>query len=238
MSKKVILSAPANLCSNTGIENISIQAKPEISGDIVSFKNCYFENIDLPDSQDDHLASSIIGSDIWGDLKLNIEGCYFADNAKAYNAMELNSILSDGTNISNNVFSLVCTHNIINIYDVEDGATININDNVFAKAANGIRIGIKGDREDVTINIKRNTYHSTDEGEYAGLVLIQPYGRATTSMGGITINIDDTVNNSGEEQLWYYYQGANDSQLAIEDRPKVYVNGELQHYKDEGITEE
>ena len=83
------------------------------------------------------------------------------------------------------------------------------------------------------INIKKNSYDSTDVGEYAGLVLIQPYGQATTSMKNVVINIDDTINNSGEEQLWYYYAGMKDAQLAIEDRPKVYINGVLQHYKDE-----
>lgn len=235
---KTTLGAPATLSSNAGLDGLTISAKPVFNGTSAIIKNCAFENIELPDKQSDHLASSIIGPKGWNDLRLVVEDCEFAEHEKAYNAFELNAVLSDGSSISNNIFDLaVCTHNIINIYDVEDGATININDNVFAKAANGIRVGIKDAREDVTININRNEYAVTDSGEYAGLVLIQPYGTATTDMGGITININDTINKSGEEQIWYYYAGAKDTQLTVEQRPKVYINGELQHYKDEIIEE-
>lgn len=229
-----IFNASATLNDKSGLDNVVLKAKPIFNGKEATIKNCDFKDIELPESQTDHLASSIIGPSGWDRLTLNIDGCHFYDNTNAYNAMELNVALGDGSSISNNEFDLVCTHNIINIYDVEDGATININDNTFAKAANGIRIGVKGDKSCV-INIERNTYKSTDSGDYAGLVLIQPYGTATTSMGDVVININDTINESGEDQLWYYYAGIKDTQLSIEDRPKVYINGELQHYKDENI---
>lgn len=229
---KTVLSASATFNNKSGIDNIVLKAKPVISGNEVTIQKSEFKDIELPASQSDHLASSIVGINGWKKTRLVIKDCEFAANERAYNAMELNAELADGTNISNNNFGLVCTHNIINIYDVEDGATIDINDNIFAKAANGIRIGVKGSKS-ATINIKRNAYNSTDSGEYAGLLLIQPYGKATVDMGGIVINLDDTVNNSGEEQLWYYYAGMNDTQLPVEKRPKVYINGVLQKYADE-----
>lgn len=225
------LSASATLNNKSGLDKIVVAAKPVFKGNEAKIVNCDLKDIELPVDQSDHLASSIIGPSGWGSMKLIIDKNHFYDNVYAYNAMELNVALANGSSISGNKFDLVCNHNIINIYDVEDGAVININDNIFEKAANGIRIGIKGDKR-CTINIKRNTYKSTDIGEYAGLVLIQPYAKATVSMKNVVINIDDTVNESTEEQLWYYYAGVGDTQLAVEDRPKVYINGELQPYPD------
>ena len=49
-------------------------------------------------------------------------------------------------------------------------------------------------------------------------------------MGGLRIDIDNTINNSGVEQLWYYYAGGDDAQLEVEDKPKIYVNGVEQSY--------
>ena len=229
---KTIFNASATLNDKSGLDNIVIKARPKFKGTKAEFKNCEFTDVVLPD-EGSNLEKAIIGPNGWNNIfRLNIDDCDFGDNNKAYNAMELNVQLADGSTINNNNFGIVGTHNIINIYDVEDGATIDINDNVFAKAANGIRVGIRGDKS-CTINIKRNRYESTDTGEYAGLLLIQPYGTATQSMGDVVINLDDTINNSGESQLWYYYAGSGDAQLDIEDRPKVYINGELQKYKDD-----
>lgn len=233
---KTVLSASATFNDKSGVDNIILKAKPVISGNDITINNSTFQDIALPASQSDHLASSIVGISGWKKTKLVIKDCEFKANDRAYNAMELNAELANGTDISGNNFGLVCTHNIINIYDVEDGATININNNTFAKAANGIRIGVRGAKS-ATINIKNNTYNSTDSGEYAGLLLIQPYRTATTDMSGIRINLDGTINNTEEEQIWYYYANPADAQLPVEKRPKVYIDGVLQKYADEDENE-
>ena len=49
-------------------------------------------------------------------------------------------------------------------------------------------------------------------------------------MGDIRINLDNTTNNSGVDQLWYYYAGADDAVLTTDQRPQVYVDGALEPY--------
>lgn len=170
-------------------------------------------------------------------VKIVFENNYFGDNDGIYNLMELNCSLADGSSISGNTFSEhSCTHNHINVYQVDDNATININNNVFAHSANGIRIGCKGAPKGVTINITGNRYDSTDtsdDGAWAGLFFIQPYGKQTTDMSGITINVSGNVNNSGIEQLFYYYAGVNDAQLVADRKlPVVKINGEAVSFED------
>lgn len=164
---------------------------------------------------------------------LDIQGCYFADNksvdGKAFrNTLEMNCKLKDGTVISNNYFSANCSgNNDICVYDVEDGAHITIENNTWEKSANGIRIGTKGDATCV-ITINNNTYLSTDDNaDYAGLVLIQPYGSATTSMKNVTVHINNT-HHSDDKQIFYLYSGGNDMKFTAETLPTVYVDGVLQ----------
>lgn len=167
---------------------------------------------------------------------LTIENCYFGNNEAdgenyIYNLFECNMKLADGSSISNNYFAKSnCTHNAINIYDVEDDAVITISGNVFEYSANAIRFGAIGSPK-CTINIVDNTYLATDETypEYAGLLLIQPYGKQTESYEDVEINIRNTKEPEGYEgQLYYIYCGENDTQLNVATRPSVYVDGILQ----------
>ena len=118
---------------------------------------------------------------------------------------------------------------MINIYDVEDGATITIEGNTFEYSANAIRFGATGSPK-CTVNITNNTFLETDSTpEYAGLMFVQPYGTQTVTMEDTVINIDNTTcppNYDG--QLFYVYCGENDTQLTEETYPKIYVNGILQ----------
>ena len=163
-------------------------------------------------------------------IKLSITDCYFGDNdvssgVKMKNCLELNTELVDGSTISNNYFEKsVCRNNIICPYDVVDGATIDISNNHFELSGNGIRIGTRGNKKAV-FNIENNSYDSTsDYTEYAGLLLIQPYGKQTESFAQHTININNTT-HSDDYQLWYLYYGRDDTVIKNSLRPTVIVDG-------------
>ena len=160
------------------------------------------------------------------DVKLVVMNSYFGEATGVYNLAELNCNLQSGSVIRNCYFAEgSCSNNAIAVYKVAAGASIGITDNTFEKSANAVRVGTKESAE-CTINMTNNTYMATDANEaYAGLVLIQPYGKATTSMGNVVINIDGTKNMTECEQLWYYYAGNGDAKLEGEDLPKVFVDG-------------
>ena len=168
----------------------------------------------------------------WNDkVKFVIKNCYFSNNLTTgaqsiYNLMEPNVQWADGSEISGCTFSEgSCSHNHINIYDVENGATVTIKNNVFDKSANAIRVGVRGAKE-ATFNLMGNQYDTTDAGDWAGLFLVQPYGSATTDMSGLVINCNGTINNSGESQIGYYAaKVGSDTQLEEAKRPLVYING-------------
>ena len=164
--------------------------------------------------------------------KVVIENNYFGKNNedgetnKVYNLMELTGKLTDGSSISNNYFEKGCSsHNDINIYEVEDGATINIKNNIWEYSANGIRIGTKGDAH-CTINIENNQYLGTDTEypEYAGLVLIQPYAKSTTTMEHVVINLKGNKHRD-KNQLFYLYAGGGDMQFDEYNVPTIIVDG-------------
>lgn len=161
--------------------------------------------------------------------KLTIKGCYFgANSSNCYNLFELYGKLAPKSDISENYFAKGCvSHNDICIYDVEDDTTVSICDNKWEKSANGIRVGIKGDRK-CTINILNNTYLSTDsDPDYAGLLLVQPYLKETTSMKDITININKTVHKD-KNQIFYLYAGPTDIAFTKENAPTIKVDGKKQ----------
>lgn len=167
--------------------------------------------------------------------KVVIENCYFGSNEavdgnKMYNLFELNCKLANGSRIANNYFTKEnCTHNVINIYDVEDGATVYIEGNEFEYSGNAVRLGMIGEPH-CKIVLDNNSYHETDisaDGVYAGLVLIQPYGKRTTTMENVTVEINNTKKED-DYQLYYIYCDANDTQLDETTEPKVYIDGKLQ----------
>ena len=159
-------------------------------------------------------------------LKVTIENCRFGDGA-GYNLFEGNATLANGSSISNNYFEDgACTHNIISIYNVAEGATININNNHAEASRNMIRIGVKGNVK-WTLSANNNSYDDTDAGDYAGLLLVQPYGNQTESFENCRILINNTTKptEEGKEQLFYVYCGANDTVLTPATLPTVIVDG-------------
>ena len=174
--------------------------------------------------------------------KIVFDNNYFGENPGIYNLMELNCAVSDGSSISGNTFVRgAASHNFINLYQLDDNATINIDNNSFdcGPDTNPIRIAARdvvdpdtGEAHaprNVVVNIRNNTYTGQiDYPDWAGILFFQPYGKATSDFSGITVNISGT--NTDIEQLVYYYADpTKDAQLLDETgskMPHVFINGE------------
>ena len=146
-----------------------------------------------------------------------------------YNLFELNMTLQSNTTVKNCYFTEKSfKNNAINLYQVAKGAYINVVGNTFEFAGNGVRVGAKGEPECV-VNVNNNTYFKTLQPtavkNEAGLVIIQPYGAATTDFSGVTVNINGTKNESDVEQIWYYTRGSKTENFTAEQLPKVFVDG-------------
>ena len=199
----------------------------------ITFKNCRFLGIDPTKTQE----LLIYGNPgVEEPVLVQIENCYFGSNGKnelgsVYNLINLHSKLASGSYIRNCYFAKeVCTHNVINMYNVEENGEIEISNNYFEYAANGIRLSVNGETK-CTFNIFNNVYAETDTAypDYAGLLLIQPTGKATTSFANMTVNLDNNVCLADKNsQLFYIYCGANDTQIDETNCPKIYVNGKYQ----------
>ena len=161
-------------------------------------------------------------------VKITIENCRFGANTKAYHVFDNYSKMANGSSISNNYFEAdACSHNIISIYEVAEGATININNNHAEASNNMIRIGVKGDVK-WTLSCNNNSYDETDTSGYGGLLLVQPYGKVTDSFANCTIIMNNTTMPDTCDQLYYIYCGPNDTVLTPSTYPKIYVDGVLQ----------
>lgn len=163
-------------------------------------------------------------------IKISVKNCYFGPNKEEngnrfHNLFEMTAPLKDGSEfIGNNFSDLICKNNHICIYQVEDGATITIKDNVWEKSANGIRVGTIGDAN-CTINICNNTYLSTDDNpEWAGLLLVQPYGNQTVSMSKIKINLDKNK-HIDKYHIYYLYTNDTDMQFDETNVPTIKIDG-------------
>lgn len=212
-------------CDFTGEAHVELVAAKS-----VVFRNCRFYGL-IPYQDKSYGINGQAA-----EMKLTIEKCFFGANpandvGKLYNLLELNTILADGSSISNNYFAAeCCTHNQINVYAVVEGATINLNKNHFVYSGNAYRIGVKNEPVCV-INMDGNSYDTTDpseNGDWAGLALIQPYGKVTTSFNNMELKINNVVNKSGDDQIVYIYANPTDTQFDRNTNyPKVYLDGIL-----------
>lgn len=119
-------------------------------------------------------------------------------------------------------------------------ATIDISGNHFEYSANAIRIGFVGSPS-CTINIFNNTYDETDteNPKWAGLLLIQPYGKQTISFGDLKVYLkrNRCTKKGTKYQDWYLYCNESDTQITGELYPQVYIDGILQEEPVVEITE-
>lgn len=192
----------------------------------ITLKNCVIKDLN-PTASKTFIIQTPTSEEA---AKMVIKNCYFGaniknDNGSFYNGFELNGLLANGSEFSENYFEKgSCNHNDINLYSVAPDATITIRNNIWEYSGNAIRIGIKGEPK-CTVDIIDNTYHTTDETypDYAGLLLIQPYGKQTTSFANCTINIKGTV-HTDKYQVYYMYAGSNDMQFTEANVPTIYLD--------------
>lgn len=156
-----------------------------------------------------------------------ISNNYFgSSNSTYYNGLEINAVLGNFSSISGNYFDpKFCSHNAINIYNVEENATINIKDNIM-DSDNFLRIGIKGEPK-CTINIENNTIKSADplDPVWNSPILVQPYNKATTSFENCTINITN-LKGLAKEAKPILVAASNNTDTDITDKlPIVNVDG-------------
>lgn len=201
----------------------------------VTIKNCTFK-FNIPYQEKSYLIKGLGFTKNPEPVKVTITDCYFGDTDKTetkkfYNLFEFNFPLANGSAIKNNYFEKACaSNNLINIYDAVDGAGVMISDNVFEYSGNAIRVGLIGNRQDVTIDVLYNTYNDTitETPEYAGLMILQPYGKKTESMAGVKIYLNGTVAPAGSTQVFYAYRNTNDSPMDSTKWPVVYVENKKQ----------
>lgn len=200
----------------------------------ISFKNCRFVDMEPTGAKSYVMLDKFDESNQDGIL-LRIENCYFGsnqvtNNGKTYNLLELNGKLADGSYIKNNYFAKgVCSNNIINLYDVVPGATIEVSGNHFEYSCNAVRIGFIN-TPDCTVKIENNTYDEASvEPDWEGLLLIQPYGKKTKSYENLVVNLrNNKCTKKGiTHRVWYFHDGP-DTLITGDLFPKVYVNGKLQ----------
>lgn len=217
-TKPVVINAPEkdvvfNGCDFTKEAMIKITAAKS-----VTIKNCRFYGF-AP-------TKKSMGITLTGDTKLVVEGCFFgANNDKLYNFFELNGKLANGSSISRNYFVAgCCTHNQVNIYNVEDDAVVSVNSNYLGSS----RIGVKGSPK-CTIEFISNEYiPAADAGEWINMVLVQPYSSETVSMNDVVIKVADTKTAVAADKLVFLYAGGKDTKFNYQTNyPKLYMNGML-----------
>lgn len=230
------LSGTVSVSSDIEIRGVTITAdcKFEVSkSSSVKFKNCRFESV-TPDVPKTMLINLAKGD---GPVRLTVEHCRFKKAGSSgsnamYHIVEGNAYLASGSSFSHNyVEKGATTHNVFNIYNVAEGATIYVKDNHIEYSGNFCRIGIQGEPK-CEIVFDGNSYDETDPKPYSGLILIQPYGKLTKSFKNMTLKISDTKMPSDSDQLMYMYYGAADTVITKDILPTVYLDGKKMDPKD------
>lgn len=197
----------------------------------ITFKNCKFVETVPNASKSYMIKDNGFRNDDEKPLLLQIEGCYFGNNTdsennKMYNLFEIRSRLANGSYIKNCYFAKKCAlNNIISLYDVEQGATIEISNNHFESSKNAIRVGFTNHPK-CTLKINNNIIDETDIDEYAGLILVQPYGIKTETFEDVTIEMyNNKYTKDEDKQIGYLYCGGGDTKITSETAPKVHTDG-------------
>lgn len=192
--------------------------------DAFTMENCTFENHNMSTKT---MPISIGTKGTAAPMLVKIDHNVFGDQTQySYNLIDVYSKLKDGSSISNNEFTdQCCTHNQISLYGIDTGATIAISNNHAEVSKNLVRIGFIGTPIG-TVIMDGNSYDATDaDPAYAGLFLVQPYGKETLSFSGTTIKVDNTKAPSPIQQIGYIYAGAADTPWTEDNKPVIIVNG-------------
>lgn len=160
-------------------------------------------------------------------MLLVITDCIFGDlGANSYNLIDVYAPLVAGSQIARNKFEEnCCTHNQISLYGLNDNGNVEISENQVAVSKNLLRVGCVG-APTGRIELLENTIMKTDsDTDWAGICVIQPYGTKTTTMAGLTIVINGTINKTGMDQLVYMYNGSKDTQFTDDNKPTILLDG-------------
>lgn len=194
------------------------------NANMVVVKNCRVYKLNCESSSKNYWLK------VLGDIpiQLKVINSFFGDNigtkGKLYNLFEMNAKLKSESTFSNNWFTAnCCTHNTINIYGAEDGATIYSNGNHYADGYHSIRIGIKGNPVCKVIFNDNDLQFISEEPDYlkwATMVTIQPYGTETTDFKNLTISASGNRLSYNKTPILGYF-GSKDTPLSRESMPTI-----------------
>ncbi|MCM1230113.1 MAG: hypothetical protein NC489_08270 [Ruminococcus flavefaciens] len=189
--------------------------------DQLTVDSCYFH-----DHTFDATKGYMIRMRTETNMVIDISGNTFGNEpAASYNYIECLAKLGDGSRIANNIgLETCCVHNMMGLYNAQDGATITIENNEYFNA-DFLRIGFKGNVQGVTVAVKDNVLGPCvrPDPKYNGYICVQPYGTATTSFKGVTIEMDD--NQCDVEQEAYLLTTSTTIAWTKETMPTFKSNG-------------
>lgn len=189
-----------------------------------SMKNCVYTEHDFAEKT----IPIIINLKDKTPIKVNIDDNTFGkENNNCYNIIEVYGYLKNGSTFNGNHFDKgCCTHNQISLYNIEDDAIVEINDNICDVSKNMVRFGFQG-KPKAVVEMSGNTYieSDTDNPEWSGLFMVQPFGNATEDMSGLTVNVVNTKKPVG--QICYLYAGSKDMQFNDDNKPTINVDGRV-----------
>lgn len=195
----------------------------------ITLKNCIVDDI-IPQNERDFFMHT---SNKDEQQLIQVSQCYFGaynkDSGKRiHNLFELYGQVADGSFFNNNYFEKgSCYNNDICIYNTADNAVIKVDGNTWEYSGNAVRVGTIEDCN-CTVYVTNNTYNETDmsgKAEYAGILLVQPYAKATDSMANVLIYVNGNKGPSGDYHPYYIWANPKyDTVLEWDQLPTIILN--------------
>lgn len=192
----------------------------------VVVKNCRVYKLNCEDTPKNYWLT------VMGDIpvQLKVVHCFFGANpgtkGQLYNILEMSAKLKNKSAFSSNWFvDGACTHNTVNIYGAEEGASISINNNYFGNTYGTPRIGVKGEPA-CTIIAQNNEHNVVVNGdEWNQMLLFQPFGSVTTTFANMKVVASNNkfIGEGGEPYLAYF--GDKDTPMGYDSLPELTVDG-------------
>lgn len=190
----------------------------------VVVKNCRVYKMNCESSPKNYWLK-VIGSI---PVQLTVMNCFFGDSTgtkgNMYNLIEMDATLKSESSFSNNWFTAnCCTHNTINIYGAQEGATIYSNGNHFADGYHSIRVGIKGTPKCKLVANDNTLQFTSTEPDYlkwATMITVQPYGKLTASFENLTISASGNKLSYDKTPILGYF-GNSDTPMSRESMPVI-----------------
>lgn len=146
-------------------------------------------------------------------------------NGKMYNLFEAHATLKSKSSFSHNYFvNGACTHNTVNLYGAEEGASILVNGNYFGNADGALRIGVKGEPV-CTIVAQNNEYNCPTESDWNNYVFIEPNAKTTSTFANMKIIASNNKFIGTGADPYLAWSGSDDTLLSRESSPKLTEDG-------------